>query len=231
MSWRTNRLMLGVRNVARTLKLTELIAAIGGRHGYEERYDQLFSNALRPGDCVWDIGANIGYYSATFADRVGAGGSVHSFEPSPANFARLREAISGRANIHAMQLALGDTPGALPFEQGADELGATSRIVADAGDATLLVPVQRGDALLAQGEVPQPNAIKVDVEGFEPEVFAGLSDILKSTALRLVGVEVHFRLLNERGHPDGAAQLERLLTASGLDVHWPDFSHIVATRR
>ncbi|MBD3760747.1 FkbM family methyltransferase [Rhizorhabdus sp.] len=231
MSWRTNPLMLAARNVARALKLTDLIAAIGAGRGYEERYDRLFSNALRQGDCVWDIGANIGYYSSIFADRVGRDGSVHAFEPSPANFARLRAAIAGRAHIHARQLALGDAPASLPFEQGSDDLGATSRIVADAGETALLVPVQRGDTLVAEGELPQPNAIKVDVEGFEPEVFAGLGDILTSPALRLVGVEVHFRLLNERGHPDGAAQIEKLLTASGLDVSWPDFSHIVAIRR
>ncbi|HCP92273.1 MAG TPA: FkbM family methyltransferase, partial [Spartobacteria bacterium] len=39
-------------------------------------------------------GANIGIYSQFFSKCVEPGGAVHSFEPSPENFAHLREALS-----------------------------------------------------------------------------------------------------------------------------------------
>jgi FkbM family methyltransferase len=231
MNWRTHPIVLGARDVARALKLTNMIAAIVRYRGYETKYDQLFSDNLRKGDCVWDVGANVGYYSTMFADRVGPSGSVHSFEPSPPNFARLSEAIADRPNVHARQLGLGNASGTLPFQQGSDTLGATSRIVEYASDASLLVPVERGEDLIVRQLAPPPNAIKIDVEGFESEVFDGLGSLLSSPSLHLIGVEVHFRLLKERGRPEAAAEIERRLSTNGFQVSWPDFSHIVAIRR
>ena len=56
-----------------------------GRHGrgYEESFRAAMFACIRPGDCVWDVGANIGLYSELFAAAVGPAGKVISFEPSP----------------------------------------------------------------------------------------------------------------------------------------------------
>ena len=56
-----------------------------GRHGkgYEESVRTAMFACIRPGDCVWDVGANIGLYSELFAAAVGPAGKVISFEPSP----------------------------------------------------------------------------------------------------------------------------------------------------
>ncbi len=43
---------------------------------YEERFHQSLLNAIRQGDVVWDIGANVGVYTVLFADRVGPSGTV-----------------------------------------------------------------------------------------------------------------------------------------------------------
>src|SRR5438105_131611 len=49
-------------------------------HSEEE---QLFRSYLRKGDCVVDVGANIGAVTLTAASRVGAQGSIYAFEPHP----------------------------------------------------------------------------------------------------------------------------------------------------
>ena len=56
-----------------------------GRYGrgYEESFRAAMFSCIRPGDCVWDVGANVGLYSELFAAAVGSAGKVISFEPSP----------------------------------------------------------------------------------------------------------------------------------------------------
>jgi precorrin-6B methylase 2 len=44
---------------------------------------------VQPGDCVWDVGANVGLYALYAASRVGVGGTVVAFEPAADNYAAL----------------------------------------------------------------------------------------------------------------------------------------------
>jgi FkbM family methyltransferase len=65
---------------------------------------------VSPGSVV-DVGANIGIYSEFLARCVGPGGVVHSFEPDPTHFARLRASLSGLANVRLNQIAVSDKTG------------------------------------------------------------------------------------------------------------------------
>lgn len=130
MSWRTNRLAVLARDLGRTLGINRWIAVWLNGRGYETRYDQAFTGALRLGDTVWDVGANVGYYTRQFAERVGGAGQVFAFEPSPVNFARLSATCEGLGHVHLRQVGLGQTEGYLALVQGADDLGATSRVIA-----------------------------------------------------------------------------------------------------
>lgn len=227
MSWRTNSLVLGMRNVGRALGVNRYVGGLMQR-GYEEDFEARLLEAIRPGDVVWDIGANVGLYTRRFSALAGAQGQVVAFEPSPQNFRRLQAACADLANVRLQPCGLGDAPGTLSLQQGDDALGATSRI----GGPGQGVPVEIhvGDALVADG-LPAPNMIKLDVEGFEGEVLRGLSRTLESPALRALGIEVHFGILAERGMADAPRAIEQRLRAAGFAVAWPDASHIFATRR
>lgn len=227
MSWRTNPLMLTARNVGRALGVNRFLAS-WTQKGYEENYDAMLSAQIRPGDIVWDIGANVGYYTAQFSEGVGPNGRVIAFEPSPANFPRLEAAIASLDNVTLQPCGLGNIDGELHFQQGADSLGATSRVVEDA-DGGELVQIKVGDNLIDAGMV-SPNIIKLDVEGFEGEVLEGLVHCLRSPALRALGIEVHFGILRERGLGRMPQRIEADLRAAGFKVAWPDSSHILATR-
>src|SRR5439155_7240762 len=65
--------------------------------------------ALKPGDVVWDVGANVGMYAMLIARAVGPAGRVCAFEPSRACFGRLQENIDRNraSNVTAFRLALG----------------------------------------------------------------------------------------------------------------------------
>ena len=230
MTWRTNRLVLAARNVGRTLGMNKLIASYLLGAGYEVKYDDGFSATLKQGDCVWDVGANIGYYTRSFSGRVGAEGVVFAFEPSPVNYARLNAACATLKNVRQLQSGLGRENGRLTFQQGADDLGATSRVVESSTADVVVVDIRSGTSLIAEGDALPPNAIKIDVEGFELEVLQGLGAHLSATALNTIGIEVHFGILKSRGMPDAPKQIESLLRRHGFVVNWPDSSHILATR-
>ena len=223
-------MVLQARNLGRRLGLNSKLSVLLNGKGYEARYDSSFQAELKAGHCVWDVGANVGYYTRQFAEKVGTTGKVFAFEPSPQNFNRLGVAVEDLAHVSLLNVGLGTEPGRLSFQQGADDLGATSRVVKSGEAGAITVEISTGNLLVAERRVTLPNAIKIDVEGFELEVLQGMKDALKSPALRTIGIEVHFGILRERGMTRAPQEIEALLQACGFKVNWPDASHILAIR-
>jgi FkbM family methyltransferase len=233
MSWRTSPPVIALRSILRRSGFKALIARLPLAKGYELNFERAMLASIRPGDCVWDIGANVGLYSKRFSALVGSSGQVVCFEPSVTNLRKLRANVAGSANIGVFELALSDHGGTAVLQQGADSLGATSRLIQapTAANEGTGVRIARGDDLIEQESLPLPNLLKVDTEGHELEVLRGLAKHLACPALRAVCVEVHFGLLAERGMAHAPAEIESLLRRSGFVCHWTDASHIVARRR
>ena len=145
------------------------------------RSRRLYSGLLRPGDLVFDVGAHVGTRTRVMR-RCGA--RVVAFEPQPA-FARfLRRFLPG--DVVLVEAALG------PSEARA-EMALSSRhptvsslrssLPVEAGampgfehvrwDARAEVHVTSLDRMIAEHGLPR--YIKIDVEGFEPEVLSGLT--------------------------------------------------------
>jgi len=215
--------------VLRTIQLSPFYRLIN--QGYESRFDQAMMNSLEPGMRVFDIGANVGYYSKRFADRVGPSGSVHAFEPVPASANAIRETVAARPWIEVHQCAVADQPGELVMAIDANATSPNNKIVlsgaADSGDS-LSVPVVTIDQVAKTAGVP--DAIKIDVEGYEWHVIRGGAATLANPALRHVFVEVHFGLLEQRGLATAADDIRRELAEAGFAVKFTDFSHLHAYR-
>jgi FkbM family methyltransferase len=230
MNWRTHPLAIWCRGLARRAGLTRTLARWRPAAGYEDRFQRAMFDALRPGDCVWDVGANVGHYSTRFADCVGPSGHVLSFEPSPLNFVALRQRVGSLSNVTTLPLALGERTGSATFQQGADPLGATSRITQGGSADCVSVAVTSGSDLVLGGRARKPNVIKIDTEGHELEVLLGLGELLLDPELRVLCVEVHFALLAERGLAQAPRRIEKALLDARFAVSWPDASHLVAER-
>jgi len=234
MSWMTNRLVIRLRSVGRILKINRLLDYFFTSRNYEDRFKSILLEACREGDCVWDIGANIGYYSNLFSEKVGPNGCVYAFEPSPTNREKFITHHIMADNVVLMAYALGDRQANVMLRQGADFIGATSSIVdskTTKDGQVISVKMIRGDTLIFSEEVRSPNVIKIDVEGYELEVLRGFGQtLLINRELRLLGIEVHFGILTSRGIPKVPAVIESMLNETGFECCWCDASHLVARR-
>lgn len=144
---------------------------------FEPDMVRLFSLLLRPGDCVLDIGANIGCTSLLFSQSAR---QVYSFEPSPTTFRLLQKnlADAGTSNVVAANLGLGKSEGEFELTFAPDNRsgGFVSNLIsASAGHTVEKIRIVAGDAYLREAGIDQVDFIKIDVEGFEQNVIEGLA--------------------------------------------------------
>ena len=154
---------------------------------YEQSLQELLAHEIAPGNTVYDIGANVGFYTLLAAVLAGREGRVVAFEPLPANrvFLRRHLALNRIENVEVMDVAIGDRAGEERFNHAPNH--TMGHLAAD-GD--LLVHVESLDALYAHGRLPTPNVIKLDVEGAEYRVLIGALTLLKSVRPKLF-IELH----------------------------------------
>lgn len=138
--------------------------------------------ALMRGDTALDIGANVGIFSLVMAVAVGAEGRVYSFEPLPANVARLRRNLgrNGFDDTFVFSLALGEADGRTRLRLASDpaypSLHAVEGGLADGTEVA--VEVRRLDSVWEELGKPRVAFVKMDVEGAEMDVLRGASKFL-----------------------------------------------------
>jgi FkbM family methyltransferase len=166
-----------------------------------------------------DVGANIGNHACYFAPRFA---QVIAFEVNP-TAARLLEAnvaFNGLNNVQVRNLGLGDASSVLPFaEFKGGNLGRSAFVEATRAQepGVRALPVEPYDAIEPALALERPVAlVKIDVEGFERRVIAGMRGMLTRDR-PFVLFESH-----ASGGPEGGAAIFRLLREIGyrrfLDV-------------
>ena len=153
-----------------------------------------------PGFVLYDVGANVGLYSA-MAAAMFRPRAVHSFEPSPTTAAELKKIV--RANgidVTIHQCALSDTEGSAtlflsPVSDSSNSMVEGFREATD----TLTVATRRLDDVVAETGTA-PTILKIDVETHEPAVLAGAGETLR-THRPYVVIEVLYRSKRDLGAP------------------------------
>jgi FkbM family methyltransferase len=168
----------------------------------ERQVEDTLLDLLHPGDVVYDIGANVGWYALLAARRTGPEGRVIAFEPGLENATLVRRnATSNGANIMVVPAAVSDRDGwAMFLNKGSLQ----SRLDKNDDDAQakrragrrhnvkgrIPVPVVALDSWIEQTGAPLPSLVKIDVEGAEIGVLRGMSGLVGSFKPTLI-VELH----------------------------------------
>jgi FkbM family methyltransferase len=151
---------------------------------------------LRPGDTFIDCGANFGWFSLIGSSIVGPRGRVIAIEPDPSNLALLRANLwSAHAdNTEIIAAAAGAGRGIMTLRF--DPVNRGNHQVHPIEDrAGRMIPVVALDELLAGERV---DLVKIDVQGFDHEVVAGLHATLAANPHARVLVEFWVDGMRER---------------------------------
>lgn len=152
-------------------------------HQRSQQQIGLFSKLIKPRSLVFDVGANLG-------NRIDAylhcGCTVVAVEPQPKCVQFLKSKYQNRSDVAIVQAGAGSAPGKLklhfsregePIASFSDDFVSKMKATGRFGDeglwsSSIEVDIVTLDSLVAKHGVP--NFIKIDVEGFEREVLAGL---------------------------------------------------------
>ena len=150
---------------------------------YEKAETKFFYTACLDGMTFLDVGANIGYYTALAARIVGPNGNVIALEPDPESYQYLEQTIKANAvgNVRAFQIAASDSPATLPLFISKDNRG-DNRLYATAEKRPQIeVEARPIDELLSENNINTVDLIKIDVQGYEPKVIAGLEKTINQS--------------------------------------------------
>jgi FkbM family methyltransferase len=198
-------------------------------HTHEMFLERIFKRCLAAGKIFVDIGANCGYWSAYTLSLVGQSGEVHAFEPVPQYFSfvrRLAEFNPGYQVI-ANQVACGAQPGAFTmavvapraenFDNYDTNIGSSSLATGfldHVQELTENIPVEviafDNYARERKIDLDRVGLIKIDVEGFEAEVFDGMQGVLAKSGHK---IPILCEVLTDLDRPeplDGRRIIERL---------------------
>ena len=183
-----------------------------------------------PGECVADVGANIGVYTKYLSEIVGPSGRVFGVEPIPLTFDILRSNVRklGSENIELRNCAISDTDGFVTMEVPKYDSGGEnfyeSRIVREQAAnhlRTVVIPSLTIDSLFAGRRV---HFIKCDTEGHELCCIQGAMGTIRTSKPSW--------LIEISGNPDdetsSAYQTFRILRESGYEAFWFDGTNLRA---
>jgi FkbM family methyltransferase len=150
---------------------------------FEYTKQRHFVAEVHSGAVVWDLGANVGYYSLLASVLAGPSGRIYSFEPVPRNVELLRRhlALNHIENCTIVPLAASNENGVAAFHVGSDpSMGRLADGATGAhGGNYITVRTARLDDLLISGVICPPHVIKCDIEGAEAMAIEGCARTLR----------------------------------------------------
>ena len=205
------------------------------RGGYELATRNLLERLLRAGDLLIDVGAHWGFFTLQAATHPAGNVRVIAFEPDPANAGILFRNVVINNVTERVQLVCAACGGGGPIELA--PLVSSSSMEHSVRGVSITQPSERGPAkwvalvsldaalsFLPPSDLPQGRVIlKIDAEGYEPQILAGAKNLLDSGRVAAI--------IWETGHADPAAMRAMVddLTARGFTHQRPPGENIDGT--
>jgi len=184
------------------------------RRVHEKSTTDLFKKVVKEGDCVVDLGANIGYFTLLSAKLVGKKGKVYAFEPEPRNYSYLLKNIelNGYDNVVAMQKAVSDKIAKTklficPYDTGHHTIHQYDGIQAYRPDFVdkkkdfVEVEMTTLDDFFKEQPI---NVMKMDIEGAESLALLGMDRVIRENPGLKMFIEFFPLLIKKMGNsPEG----------------------------
>lgn len=211
------------------LRLKVATSDVVGRHLYKyRRYEPEIEAALRAqvrfeaGDLIFDIGANLGWYTLLLDRLAEQPCRIHAFEPDPDNFGLLTENLA--LNPHAseiipVQAAAADEAGTMHLTRyPSGNNGRHSLLALHPGERVPVATLRLDDYCDRNGLADTPvRLLKIDIEGFEPVALRGAPALLRRCEWVLIEHSPDY--MRQAGLDP--AELVHMLESAGLEPYAP----------
>lgn len=195
-----NHVYVAQHGLAKGFKVTGDLGFLGRPSATCE--DRFFMSLDLAGKTAYDVGSHIGIITLFLSKAVGETGTVVSFEPNPETFAILRKNVdmNGLNNVNLVNSGLGEKRDTLSLVYGEYDgaQGTLDKALQEWLTKTrpgvkwkaALVEVYPLDEYIFVASLPDPDFIKIDVEGYEYSVLLGMQDTIRRCKPALL-LEIH----------------------------------------
>ncbi len=168
---------------------------------FEIHSQRTIDRLLNKGDTFIDIGANEGFFSMMAGNKVGAEGIVLSIEPQKRliNVIEINKRLNKLDNISILNIAVSDSNGEKDIWLSPTTVtGSTSIVRSYFKSKPQKVKTKTLEKVFDEFSLDNIKLVKIDVEGFEPEVLYGASKLLQKNRIKYVYVDIHLSILKDR---------------------------------
>ena len=169
---------------------------------HEPDVSKVITRVVRNGDVVFDVGANVGFFTVLPALLVGESGHVISFEPGQDNRDRMvaNLSLNGLENVTVVENPVSNKVEETDFYINSDDSGGNAlwdpasiavNTQSKANPIIVRMTTTTLDKELKKHKLKTPKLIKVDTEGADQFVLEGAAKLLKKCKVPFVIAELH----------------------------------------
>lgn len=150
---------------------------------YETTERKFIKSISFKGMRVLDIGANIGYYTALLSQEAGDNGLILALEPDLESYKYLSQSIRSleNNNVLSFPVAASNLSQRLPLYISKENRGDNRLYKNNQKRDCIIVDCLTIDELSTKTKIESFDLIKIDVQGYEPKVFKGMGNTIKSS--------------------------------------------------
>ncbi len=164
---------------------------------------KILGSTLNKNSIFLDIGANEGYFTVLGGKLVGPNGKVFSIEPQIRLIPVIQEnvRINGLNNVKILNIACSNGKSSYTdiFLSPSTVTGSSSMVRKKLYSRTQKIQCKSLDKIFSENQIDHADLVKIDVEGYEPEVLEGATSLLKDKHIKHLLVDYHLPILKNRG--------------------------------
>ncbi len=184
-----------------------------------EVFTDKFVEVIKSAQVFVDAGAEFGYYAFLALKYMPEARWVHLFEPEPARYAALKDAMSHDISVYTHPYAVSSREGDLKLYKPSLGISCTvdpqlSQFEEDLSADVFDVPSVSLDSFFEDINI---DVLKMDIEGAEALAFPGMKRLLEKGQTRIF-IELHEPYI-ESLQPGGMATIKQLLDQNGYRIY------------